>query len=109
MRSARSVTSGERLASHVLFNRARVNRCGIESLRDREPTPEFAAEFADLCGSMLDSLGDETLKQIAQMKLKNYDAVDIAKTLGVTRRTVERKLLIIRGRWERILPSLQDG
>lgn len=82
---------------------------GIESLPDREPTPEFAAEFADLCGSMLDSLGDETLKQIAQLKLKNYDSGDIANTLGVTRRTVERKLLIIRGRWEKMLPSLEDS
>ena len=76
---------------------------GMASLPDREPTPEFAAEFADLCGAMLDGLGDETLKQIAQLRLKNYDPDDIAKTLSLSRRTVERKLLIIRGRWEKLL------
>jgi hypothetical protein len=76
---------------------------GIATLPDREPTPEFAAEFADLCGAMLDALGDETLKQVAQLRLKNYDPDDIAKTLNLSRRTVERKLLIIRGRWENLL------
>ena len=76
---------------------------GIASLPDREPTPEFAAEFADLCGAMLDALGDETLKQVAQLRLKNYDPDDIANTLTLSRRTVERKLLIIRGRWENLL------
>jgi DNA-binding CsgD family transcriptional regulator len=52
---------------------------------------------------MLDALGDETLKQVAQLRLKNYDPDDIAKTLNLSRRTVERKLLIIRGRWENLL------
>jgi DNA-directed RNA polymerase specialized sigma24 family protein len=76
---------------------------GIASLPDREPTPEFAAEFADICGAMLDALGDETLKEVAQQRLKNYDPDEIAKTLRLSRRTVERKLLIIRGRWEKLL------
>lgn len=76
---------------------------GIASLPDREPTPEFAAEFADLCGAMLDALGDETLRQVAQLRLKNYDPDEIAKSLNLSRRTVERKLLIIRGRWEKRL------
>jgi DNA-directed RNA polymerase specialized sigma24 family protein len=76
---------------------------GIASLPDREPTPEFAAEFADICGAMLDALGDETLKEVARQRLKNYDPDEIAKTLRLSRRTVERKLLIIRGRWEKLL------
>ncbi len=79
------------------------NSMGIASLPDREPTPEFAAEFADHCGSMLEALGDETLMHIAQLKLKNYDPVEIADSLSLSRRTVERKLLIIRGRWEKLL------
>lgn len=80
---------------------------GIASLPDREPTPEFAVEFADLCGAMLDALGDETLKQVAQLRLKNYDPDEIGKTLSLSRRTVERKLLIIRGRWEKLSSECQ--
>lgn len=75
---------------------------GMDSLAGREPTPEFAAEFADLSGELLESLDDATLKQIAQLKLKNYETNEIAEKLGITRRTVERKLLIIRSRWEKV-------
>lgn len=78
---------------------------GFDKLPGREPSPEFAAEFADLCNSLLESLDDDILRQIAQLTLKNHDADEIAKTLGVSRRTVERKLLIIRGRWKQRMPD----
>lgn len=78
---------------------------GFDRLPGREPSPEFAAEFADLCNSLLESLDDDILRQIAQLTLKNHDANEIAKTLGVSRRTVERKLLIIRGRWKQRMPD----
>ncbi|MFO0998784.1 MAG: ECF-type sigma factor [Planctomycetaceae bacterium] len=92
-----------RTVGESCFTASDVGSGGIESLPDREPTPEFAAEFADLCGAMLDALGDETLRQVAQLRLKNYDPDEIAKSLDLSRRTVERKLLIIRGRWEKRL------
>lgn len=73
---------------------------GFDDLPGREPSPEFAVEFADLCGSLLDSLDDDVLRQVAQLTLQNYDTNEVAQKLGVTRRTVERKLLIIRARWQ---------
>ncbi len=73
---------------------------GFDNIPGREPSPEFAAEFADLCESLLDSLDDDVLRQVAQLTLQNYDTNEVAQKLGVTRRTVERKLLIIRGRWQ---------
>lgn len=79
---------------------------GLDNLPGREPTPEFAAEFADLCSSALESLDDPMLREIAQLKLKDYDNEQIAAKLGVTRRTIERKLVIIARRWqERGLPD----
>lgn len=77
----------------------------FDKLPSREPSPEFAAEFADLCNSLLESLDDGILCQIAQLTLKNYNPDEIAKKLGVSRRTVERKLLIIRGRWKQRMPD----
>lgn len=73
---------------------------GFDDLPGREPSPEFAAEFADLCGSLLDSLEDDILRQVAQLILQNYETNEVAQKLGITRRTVERKLLIIRARWQ---------
>lgn len=82
------------------------DRCsGFDKLPGREPSPEFAAEFADLCNSLLESLDDDILCQIAQLTLKNYNPDEIAQKLGVSRRTVERKLLIIRGRWKQRMPD----
>jgi RNA polymerase sigma factor (sigma-70 family) len=74
---------------------------GLDALPGREPTPDFAATFADLCDYLLASLDNEKLRAIAQLKLEYRDTAEIAKELGCTRRTVERKLLIIRARWEK--------
>lgn len=78
-------------------------------LPSREPTPEFAAEFADNCGRLLDELNDETLRQIVELRLTNHDNAEIADRLGMTRRTVERKLLLIRARWERLAQELDPA
>ncbi len=77
----------------------------FDKLPSREPSPEFATEFADLCETLLESLDDDVLRQIAQLTLKNYNADEIAKNLGISRRTVERKQLIIRGRWKQRMPE----
>lgn len=73
---------------------------GVESLAGREPTPEFAAEIAETCESLLASLPDDKSRQIALLKLENHTAEEIAAKLGCTRRTVQRKLLVIRRTWQ---------
>jgi len=72
---------------------------GLDQLEGREPSPEFATEFGDLCESLVQLLDDETLKAIALLTLQNLDTDAVASKLGLSRRTVERKLLIIRNRW----------
>ena len=73
---------------------------GLEGIEGREPTPAFAAEFADMCESLLESLGDESLRDIARFKLNGLDSTEIAAELGCSKRTVERRLLIVRRKWE---------
>jgi DNA-directed RNA polymerase specialized sigma24 family protein len=75
---------------------------GLQALPGREPTPEFAIEFADICEALLDDLDDETLRQIVQLRLTNHDNAEIAAKLGLTRRTIERKLLVVQGRWRKL-------
>lgn len=72
---------------------------GLDQLEGREPSPEFAIEFGDLCESLVQQLEDETLKAIAMLTLQNLDTDAVASKLELSRRTVERKLLIIRNRW----------
>jgi DNA-directed RNA polymerase specialized sigma24 family protein len=62
----------------------------------REPTPEFAAQVADECRRLLDTLDDPELRQIALWKMEGDTNEDIAGRLGVVVRTVERKLHLIR-------------
>ena len=73
---------------------------GVESLAGSEPTAEFAAEVSETCEAMLASLPDDDSRQIALLKLENYTADEIASKLGCTRRTVQRRLLVIRRTWQ---------
>lgn len=72
---------------------------GIGDVLGGEPTPEFACAVAENCQSMLDSLGDETLRDIAQLTLEGYTTTEIAERLDCVKRTVERKLNRIREKW----------
>ena len=72
----------------------------LDSLAGHEPTPEFAAEVADTCDAMLAALPDDDYRKIALLRLENHSSDEIAAKLGCTRRTVQRKLLIIRRTWQ---------
>jgi RNA polymerase sigma factor (sigma-70 family) len=69
------------------------------------PTPEFAAQAADEFRRLLDSLGDETLRQVAVWKMEGYGNHEIADKLECSRRTVARKLEAIRILWSREEPA----
>lgn len=73
---------------------------GVDSIAGHEPTPEFAVEVAETCDALLASLPDDNSRKIALLKLENYTADEIAAKLGCTRRTVQRKLLVIRRTWQ---------
>lgn len=75
-------------------------RNGVNSLPGYEPTPEFAAEVAETCEKLLSSLPDAACRQIALLMLENYTAEQVAQKLGCSRRTVHRKLLVIRRTWQ---------
>ncbi len=72
---------------------------GIEQVLGREPTPELAALVAENCNQLLDALEDDTLKQVALLKLESYTNEEIAEQLHCVPRTIERKLERIREKW----------
>lgn len=73
---------------------------GLAEFCKDEPTPQAAAEFADQLDHLLQKLADPTLKTIALRKLEGFSSADIAAELGVTTRTVDRKLNVIRALWQ---------
>lgn len=72
----------------------------IEQIVGREPEPELAIQIEDQCQRLLDQLDDPFLKQIATLKLQGYNHFEIADEVGCVRRTVQRKLLLIRQIWQ---------
>lgn len=79
----------------------------ISRIISEEPTPEFAAIMAEqfeLLLARLDGADDPDLMQIALAKMVGDSTTEIAARFGCVRRTVERKLLLIRRLWERECP-----
>ncbi len=72
----------------------------VAQLLTREPTPEAAAELADECRRLLDSLQEPELRQIALWKVEGYTHEEIAARLDCVPRTVERKVSRIRLLWK---------
>lgn len=72
---------------------------GIDQVLGREPTPEMGAMFADDCRRLLDDLEDPVLREVALHTLEGRDTAEIAERLGCVRRSVERKLKLIREKW----------
>ncbi|MEO2045779.1 MAG: ECF-type sigma factor [Pirellulales bacterium] len=75
---------------------------GMEQIRSREPTPEFAAEFAETFDDLFSALDDPSLQNVVTLRFEGYTDSEIAKRLDYSRRTVQRKLVIIRRHWKRL-------
>jgi RNA polymerase sigma-70 factor (ECF subfamily) len=77
--------------------------CMFDLLSDKAPTPEEVAALAEELEQRLHDLeaaGDPDLPRIAGLKLDGYSNGEIAEALGLTERSIERKLGRIRRRWD---------
>ena len=103
-----------RKVSHKLRDRTALKRGGkrinverldetgfdvVSAIAGREPTPEFAAEVADEAENMLAQLNDPKARKVAELKMAGYSNDEISLILDCGKRTVERKLAIIRRCW----------
>lgn len=71
---------------------------GMQEWPCSEPTPEFAAIFAENLYEYLDRLNDH-LKQVALLKMEGYKNSEIAEKIGRSIPSVERYLKLIRATW----------
>jgi DNA-directed RNA polymerase specialized sigma24 family protein len=79
----------------------------LAELVSQEPTPELATQLAEECQRLLGSLNDSTLRSIALMKLEGYTVEEISSRVGCARRSVERRLQLIRAAWSADSPILE--
>jgi DNA-directed RNA polymerase specialized sigma24 family protein len=78
----------------------------LEEIVASEPTPELAAQIAEEFAHLmiaLDEAGDPLLKQVVLARMEGHATPDIAASVGCTRRTIERKLALVRRLWEKRL------
>jgi DNA-directed RNA polymerase specialized sigma24 family protein len=72
----------------------------MDEIADAEPTLDSAIALRDTCNYLIDVvLRDEKTRNVARLKLEGLSKAEIAQQLGVTIRTVERKVNLIRSLW----------
>jgi RNA polymerase sigma factor (sigma-70 family) len=77
----------------------------LEQLLSDEPAPDFAAEFVDQYERLINSLKEEPQRTIALMKLEGFTNEEIATKLNCAKRTVQRKLELIRASLEEVMAA----
>jgi DNA-directed RNA polymerase specialized sigma24 family protein len=73
---------------------------GVSRLLSREPTPAAAAQFVDELEGLFSRLDDVMLRVIAFQKLQGMSSDEIAGSLEISKRTVDRKIRLIQAVWQ---------
>jgi RNA polymerase sigma factor (sigma-70 family) len=85
--------------SRIFLEGPEQDEAALERVVGEEPSPEFAAQVAEQYQRLLDLLGDDTLRQVAVWKMEGLTNDEVAGRLDCSRRTVARKLEMIRLTW----------
>ncbi|MFO0958352.1 MAG: ECF-type sigma factor [Isosphaeraceae bacterium] len=72
---------------------------GLDRIIGDEPTPDFAAEVAEQYSRLLGLLEGPELRRVAVWRMEGFSNDEIAERLGCARRTVARRLDLIRQVW----------
>jgi DNA-directed RNA polymerase specialized sigma24 family protein len=72
---------------------------GLGQIAGDAASPEFAAIMAEQCRRLLQGL-EPDLQRLALAKMEGYSNEEIAQSVGRSLRTVERRLHLIRKKWE---------
>jgi RNA polymerase sigma factor (sigma-70 family) len=97
----RRLKRGGLLRSEANLAAAALANDGIAQVPAREPSPELAALMAEECRRLFEALPEESLRQVAALRLEGYTDREIAARLGCGLSTIERRLRTIRAVWAR--------
>lgn len=79
---------------------------GIEDASDPSPSPATMAQIADQTRQLFDMLYDDELRAVALLRVEGYSVAEIAERLDCGKRTVERRLHLIRKTWQEAFDSI---
>jgi DNA-directed RNA polymerase specialized sigma24 family protein len=77
----------------------------LQRLIETEIRPDDLVAIQEECQRLMEVLGDDTLRQIARWKLEGWTNAEVATELGIGKRTIERKLELIRSIWSQDIAS----
>ncbi|MCL6501915.1 MAG: RNA polymerase subunit sigma-70 [Pirellulales bacterium] len=103
-RAIRRQGAKKRGGGRVLNEAALPQQPGMPPALDAVPSPHFGPDFDLHAEEMLAELPDE-LRAVAVLRLMGHTNQEIARQLDWTVRKVERKLHLIRLRWEKEFPG----
>jgi RNA polymerase sigma factor (sigma-70 family) len=72
---------------------------GLGQLINSQPTADFMAIMEEQQQSMFLALPDASQREVARLRFEGYSNDEIAEQLGISLRSVERKLKVIREIW----------
>lgn len=81
------------------------SNAGIHNFVRHEPTPDELVALEEENLHLLSNLRDDSLRRVAVLRLYGHTNQEIAEKLGVASRTVERKLKLIRDKWQKLLDT----
>ena len=76
---------------------------GFEQIVSRQPTPELLASLDEEYLRLMSLLSDDVQRDIIGYRLSGYQVTEIASLVGISTRSVERKLHVVREIWSREL------
>ena len=82
---------------------------GLADFAPSSPPLEGLDDLAGECEHLLEKLGDDSLRELALLKLEGYTNEEIAQKLDCARRTVQRRLKLIQDIWTQELPGQPPG
>ena len=91
---------GRLLGDSALIDGSGRDDSGVSQFLSREPNPEDAVAFTEAYDRLFDRLTNPVLKDVALRRLEGSTSEEIAIELGISARTVDRKLQLIRALWE---------
>lgn len=102
-RDARRLKRGGGLVrgESLFLNAGDASALGLEDVLADDLTPAYLATLEEERRRLFDALPDDTLRSIALKKLEGCQNAEIAREIGVSERTIERKLQRIRNLWTR--------
>lgn len=78
---------------------------GFDTVPSGGPTPAERAASAEALTEFLASLPDDVLRDVAVLRMEGYSVEEVATRVGVSPRTVKRKLQRLRDHWTERLPE----